>query len=433
MAARLARSLNFVELVFYGVGTIVGAGIYTILGAAGGMAGEAVWISLLCASLAAFITALSYAELVSMYPRAGAEYQFVRRAFPGRPLWPFLAGYLIALNAAATSATVALAFAGYLNVFVALPPPVTALALLALCTALNIWGLRQATWASIALICVEVGGLLLLIGAAGFDAAPARAPTLPSAGEIGPVFAATSLVFFIYIGFEDVANLAEEARQPRRDLPRALLISVVLTSVIYLLVTFAVLSVVSPEQLARSEAPLTTAANAIAPWLGNLLAVSALFATASTALISLVSISRLLFGMARQGDMPRALARTGDRRRTPWVAALALFAGACLLLPLGEVKLIASVSAFGVLLVFTAVQAALIALRLRKPHAARPFRVPGAVCGAPVLPALGIAICLALISQFEPIVYAVGLAALLAGALIYALMPRRRARAPSGS
>src|SRR5688500_6987231 len=123
--------------------------------------------------------------------------------------------------------------------------------------------------------------------------------------------------------------------------------------------------------------------------MGLALAVAALFATASTALIALVSISRLLFGMARDGDMPRALSRTWKTRKTPWIAALALFAGAILLLPIGEVKTVASVSSFGVLLAFSGVHVALIQLHFTAPRRKRPFQVPGAVWGVPLLPVLG--------------------------------------------
>ena len=228
----------------------MGAGIFTIIGSAAGLVGNALWVSLLFAGAAAFLTALSYAELIAMMPKARAEYQFLKAGFPEAPLVSFLAGFLIALNAAATSATVSLAFAGYLKVFLEVPVPLTALALLTLCTALNIAGLRQATWVGIGMIVVEVGGLLLLIAMGLHKGDPGQAITLPSFGDGAGIFAAAALVFFVYIGFENVANLSEEAKDARRDVPRALLWSVSLTSLLYLLVVWAVLSVVEPRQLA---------------------------------------------------------------------------------------------------------------------------------------------------------------------------------------
>jgi APA family basic amino acid/polyamine antiporter len=427
MATELKRSLTLTQLTFYGVGTIVGAGIYSVLGAAAGVAGHGVWLSLLLAGLAALLTALSYAELISMYPRAGAEYQFLRRAFPRLTLLSFFAGFLIALNAAATSATVALAFGGYLRVFLEIPAALTAFVLLGACTVVNIAGIRESTWVSMALICVEVAGLLLLIGAGFWHTdviAAVHWPDLADGAGAAGIFAGAALIFFIYIGFEDVANLAEETHEPRRDVPRALLISVMLTTVIYLLVAWVVLALATPATLAASESPLTAAAATITPALGWTLAITALFATASTALISLISISRLLFGMARDGALPGVLARLTPERRTPWVAALALFAAACALLPLGEVKVIASISALGVLSVFVGVQGALIMLRFTQPETPRGFRVPFAIGRMPVLPLLGIAMALALLTQFEAKVYAVGALAVGVGLVLRALAQR---------
>jgi basic amino acid/polyamine antiporter, APA family len=419
MTPQLVRSLSLTQLVLYGVGTIVGAGIYTIIGSAAGLAGAALWLSMLLAGVAAFLTALSYAELVGMYPRAGAEYQFLKAAFPKWPMLAFLAGFVIALNAMATSATVSLAFAGYFRVFLDWPAPLVALALLTVCTVVNIAGLRQATWVSITMIVVEVGGLVLLVVFGLVNGDAAHAITLPRFGDAPGIFAATALVFFVYIGFEDVANFAEEARQPRRDVPRAILISVLVTSAIYLLVIWAVFANLPPAKLAQSDSPLTTVGLQIAPWLGHTLAVTALFATASTALIALVSISRLLFGMARDGSLPKVLARTTAGRRAPWVAALVLYAGACLLLPLGEVGTIASISALGILLVFVTVHAAVIGLRFSAPAHDRPFRSPWRLGRVPLLPPLGMAISLALITQFKPVVYAVVLGGLALGVVVY--------------
>lgn len=418
----LSRSLSLPQLLFYGVGTIVGAGIYTIVGEAAGEAGRATWVSLLLAAGVALVTALSYAELVSAFPRAGAEYQFLKAAFPRWRVPAFLAGYLIALNAAATSATVALAFAGYLAVFWALPAAPVALVLLGACTLLNIAGIRQATWIGIALIAIEVGGLGLFVGMGLAQRELMAGVQWPEATQWPAVFGATALIFFIYIGFEDVANLAEESRHPQRDVPRALIASVVLVSLLYLLVVWVALGIAEPGDMAGSRSPLTDVGRRLAPWLGVTLAVAALFATASTALISLVSISRLLYGMARDGDMPQALSRTLSRRKTPWVAALCLFGAACALVPLGEVKTIASLSALGVLLVFFGVHLALIRLRWSQPALERPFRVWGAAGRLPLLPVAGALCCAALATRFDALVYGVFALALGLGLAAYAAM-----------
>lgn len=406
-AAELRPSLTLVELTFYGVGTVVGAGIYSVIGAAAGQVGDGVWISMLLATLVAVLTALSYAELVAAYPRAGAEFHFLKHAFPERPLLPYTAGLLIVLNAAATSAAVALSFGQYLHALVALPPLAIALALLALCTVLNIVGMKESTWLAILLICIEVGGLLLLIGG-GLATTDIRAGIgWPTSVQWPALLPAAALLFFVYLGFESIANLAEEAHTPTRDLPRALLLSVVVTSVIYVLVIWTALALSRPEQLAASSSPLRTVGDAIAPWMGDVLTITALFATASTALISLISSSRLLFGMARAGELPAALARLTPGRCTPWVAALAVAALSCALLALGRLEIMASISALGLCLVFTGVQVALIVLRFTQPGLVRPFRLPGTIGRVPLPAVAGTVATLILATQFEPQVYAV--------------------------
>jgi APA family basic amino acid/polyamine antiporter len=416
----LRRALGPVQLGLYAVGAIVGAGIYSVIGVAAGEAGRGMWLSFVAASVVALLTALSYAELASLSSKAGAEYQYLKLAMPRLRGLPTTVGMLIALNAAATAATVALAFAGYLDVFVPAPAPLVAAGLLLLCTGLNVLGIRESTWVGVSLIVVEVAGLLLLIGTGLLRGEPSQALEWPAAADAGGIFAATALVFFVYIGFEDIANLSEEAREPKRNVPRALLIGVALTSVLYFLVVLATLALVAPEDLADSDRPLSMATATVAPWLGKALAVAALVATASTALITLVSISRLLYGMARERDMPAAFGRELASRRSPWVAALVLGAAACALLPLGSVERTASVSALGILLVFTSIHVAVVVLRHRQPGRRRGFRVAWAIGPVPVPTALGALGCVALATRFEPVTYLVvgsvlGLAALVHG------------------
>lgn len=424
--AELARSLTLPQLILIGVGTVVGAGIYSVVGAAVALSGRATWLGMLLAGVVASLTALSYAELVSARHRAGAEYQFMRAAFPGHPRLAYLAGFLVVFNCVATAAAVALAFAGYLGRFVVAPETPSAVVLLAGCTLLNILGIRQAAWVGIALIFAEIGGLLLVIflGLARGDPASA----LSWAAPVGPagLFAGAALLFFAYIGFEEVANLAEEAREPMRDMPRALLASVVVTSVLYVALVWALLSALQPQELAASSAPLADAAERIAPWSGPVVAVAALFATASTALLSLASVSRLLFAMGRDGALPAVLAKTARARQTPWPAALLLLAATCAFLPLGKVEIVASVAALGVLIAFSGVHACLIALRLRPEAPTGGFRIPFSIRGIPATAVIGLFANLLLMTQFAPKVYVVVALTLAVGLGAYPFLRQRR-------
>jgi APA family basic amino acid/polyamine antiporter len=229
-------------------------------------------------------------------------------------------------------------------------------------------------------------------------------------------------VFFIYIGFEDIANLTEEAYNPTKNIPRALVLSVIITSVIYILVAISVIALLPPDELAKSSSPLVSVADAAGYKAGKYIGIAALFATASTALITLISISRMLFGMARDGDMPRSLSKILPKRKTPWVAALSLFVFTILLLSFGKIKIAASISSFWILIVFIAVQVSLITLRYKKPLIKRPFRTPFSIGKFPILPFIGILISTALLTQFDAIVYYVGFGVMPFGVAIYFLL-----------
>jgi amino acid transporter len=416
----LRRALGLPSLVFYAVGMILGAGVYSVIGAAAGEAGEALWVSFAIGAALAMATGLSYAELAAMYPRAGAEYVYVREALPGVRWLPVVVGIVFVMSVVSTATTVSIAFAGYLATWIDLPAMAVAAVLLAGLTGLNLLGIRETAWLNVIFTLVEVAGLVVVIAVA--MAAPGFLEPLAAPVPFAVVPAA-ALVFFAYLGFEQIANLAEEAREPERNIPRALVISVVVTSVLYVLVAIAVVTLVSPGELAASESPLATALSARAPAAARALAAIALFATANTGLISLVAVSRMVYGMARDGDLPPVFRTVLARRRTPWVASLAIGAIAIALVPLGGVAAVASLSSFGALLAFFAVNVAVIVLRRRKPRARRPFRVPLSVRGVPLLPVLGAAASLVLAIQLDATAYLGGAVAI---AVAFALYAARR-------
>jgi APA family basic amino acid/polyamine antiporter len=407
--------LGPVQLVFYSVGVIVGAGVYSVIGTAAGLAQQSLWLSFAVGAGVAVLTAVSYAEMATAYPEAGAEYIYIRRAWPNADWLPFAVGVVILIGGAAAAATVAIAFGGYLRVFIDVPPPWSALALLLACTALNIWGLRESSWANMLFTSIEVGGLLLVI-AAGL--AREGGPPPPAATEPA-IMAAAALLFFVYLGFEEVANLVEEVHKPARDLPLALFVSIAITTVLYILVALAVVHMVPPRDLAVSEAPLTAAVQSVWPRLGNTMSAIALFATANTVLITIIASSRLTFSMARDGEIHGMFAGLLERRQTPWVAAILSLVTAIVLLPIGSVKILAELSSFAALVAFFAVNLALIVLRYKQPHHPRPFRVPGAIGRMPVLPLAAIASIFFLLAHFDWLIYVAGAVALALTALAF--------------
>jgi APA family basic amino acid/polyamine antiporter len=413
---QLKPVLGPVQLIFYAVGVIVGAGVYSVLGAAAGLAQHSLWVSFLVSAGVALLTAISYAEMATSVPTAGAEYVYIQRAWPNASWLAFGVGAIILIGGAATAATVAMAFGGYLRVFVDIPAPAGAMLLLAGCTVLNVWGLRQSSWVNLLFTAIEVAGLLLVIALALMS--DAQAPAVATA-TTSSVMAAAALLFFVYLGFEEIANLAEEARNPGRDIPIALFISLALTTGLYITVSFAVLSLAAPSELATSEAPLAAAIQRVWAGAAQILGAIALFATANTVLITMIATSRVAFSMARDGEISNVVARLLPRRQTPWVAAILTFAMAAVLVPIGSVKILAEMSSFAALVAFFAVNVVLIVLRYRLPTLKRPFRVPFAIGQMPVLPVLAIVSIVALLIHFEWQIYAAGGIAVVASALAF--------------
>jgi len=417
--------LGPVQLIFYSVGVIIGAGVYSVIGAAAGLAQQGLWISFLVGALVAILTAFSYAEMTTAFPHAGAEYVYLRRALPKQSFAAFGVGMIILLGGAATAATVAVAFGGYLKQFLDVPVVVSAFMLLVACSALNVWGLQESSFANIIFTSIEIAGLLIVIAAGSMHGNLVTPLVAPLHFGIMP---AAAIIFFVYLGFEEIANMAEEVRNPARDLPRAIFASIGITTLLYILVSISVVALVSPDELAASEAPLADAIQKVWPGASGMLSGIALFATANTVLITLIATSRLAFSMGRDGEIPPIFGVVLPGRRTPWIAALLIFAICAALLPVGDLKILAELSSFSALLAFLAVNVALIILRYRMPQHRRPFRVPLNIGRMPFLPIAAIVSIGFLLAYFDWKIYAIGAAAVALLSIVFFL--RAGVRAP---
>lgn len=420
---KLKPTLGSVQLLFYCVGVIVGAGVYSVIGSAAGVAGQSIWLGFVLAAFVALLTGFAYAEMATAFPHAGAEYVYVKRAFPQAGLFSFGIGALILVGGAATATTVAVAFGGYLQTFLDIPVAWSASALLAACTLLNIWGLRESSWVNVAFTCIEISGLVLVIAAGvshGSIIEPLTAPIQPG------LFSAAAVLFFVFLGFEEIANLAEEIRDPPRDLPWAIFLSIGITTLLYVLVSLAVMVLATPHELAASTAPLTLAIQKVWPEAGGVLSAIALFATANTVLITLVATSRLAFSLARDNEIPAIFARVSHDKQSPWVGAILAFVLSLVLLPIGDLKILAELSSFVALLAFLAVNLTLIVLRFRLPDQPRPFRVPLNVGRLPLIPLAAMSTIVFLLANFDSRVYLAGGGILVAICIGYVV--RRSAR-----
>jgi len=318
--SELTRHMGLFHLTMYGVGLILGAGIYVLIGEAAGFAGNSMWISFLLGTVVAIFAGLSYAELSALYPKAAAEYTFVKNAFKNH-FFGFIIGWLTAITSIIVAATVALGFGGYLTQFVDLPITIGAILLIGILSIVNFIGIKESAWDNTIFALITAAGLVLTIFL-GFTIEPVESVDYFEApnGTTGIILAFV-LIFFAFIGFEDMANVAEEVKRPRKTIPRAIILSVVITGAIYVLVSLSVVRILSWEELAASSAPLADVAHSVLGINGSVtLSLIALFATASTVLITLVAGARILYGMAKSNSLPQILSRIHPKTKTPWIA-----------------------------------------------------------------------------------------------------------------
>jgi APA family basic amino acid/polyamine antiporter len=415
---RLPRVLGLMELTASGVGIIIGAGIYVLLGAATAEAGGTVWISFALAAVLCGLTALSYAELASMYPRAGAEFEYTRQVLPAR--WAFVVGWTMAAGLMVAAAAIAVGFAHYLRYFVDAPLAVAAVGLLAVEGLIALSGLRRSARLTLALSLIQVGGLLFIIA---IGAGHVGRYSLTAGPGAGGVLGGAALVFFAFIGFDEVITLAEETRQPTTVVPRALLLALGISTLLYVAVAVAAVSVIGADALGSSTRPLSDVmAHVLGGRAESVTAVIALISTTNTSLLALTAGSRIIYGMADSGALPRPLAALSSRHQVPANAVVTVMLGAIAFAVLGDLTLIASVTDFAVYVVFLAVNATVILLRYRAPDHERPFRIPGSIGRFPVLPLAAFAAAAIMLPQLSGTALLLGIGLVAVGAASFGLL-----------
>jgi APA family basic amino acid/polyamine antiporter len=410
----------------YGVGLILGAGIYVLIGEAVGFAGNSVWISFLLGTIVAIFAGLSYAELTALFPKAAAEYTFVKHAFKNNFI-AFIIGWLTAITSMITAATVALGFGGYFAQFVNLPITVSAIFLIGGLSIVNFIGIKESAWANTIFAIITAGGLGLIIFLGMTFDTPESIDYFEAPFGMTGIILAFVLIFFAYIGFEDMANVAEEVKKPKKTLPRAIILSVVITGIIYILVALSVVRILNWEELGRSAAPLADVADhAIGFGGGITLSAIALFATASTVLITLVAGSRILYGMAKSGSLPLLLSKVHSKTKSPWLAVIGIFITSIAFTFIGDIVIVANITVFAVVITFAMINLSVIVLRYTEPQLERPFRVPLNIGKFPILPLFGFVVTVYMAIQFDMTIVAVGLGIIVTGILFYIIYTRRK-------
>jgi len=399
MPKSLKREINLLTLVIYGTGIIVGAGIYALIGKATGTAGNSVWLSFLFGSILASFTAMSYAELSSMFPKSASEYHYVKNAFNSNVLGNIMCSAEIFVDLIACS-TIILAFSGYFSGFFDMPVVLISGIVLVLLSFINFIGIKESMFFVSAHTLIEIGGLIIIIilGIGSFGSV--NYMEMPMG--FGGILSASALIFFAFLGFEDIVNVAEETKTPKKTLPKAIILSLLVSSIIYILVSLSVVGMGDWQTLSTSDAPL---AYAIYSKFGldasNIISVIALVATAGTSLVFLIAGSRMIYGLSEAGEIPKIFSKIHPNTRTPWVSILASFVISMAFVLIGDLKLVASITTFGAFVVFVLVNLSAIILRYRKPNIKREFRMPFNIGKFPLLSFFGLLACLLMIFYLD--------------------------------
>ncbi|AYF78424.1 APC family permease [Nocardia yunnanensis] len=430
MSTPLNRAVSTRLLYFFILGDVLGAGVYVLVGSVAQVSGGAIWLPLLIALVLATLSAGSYAELATKYPRAGGSAHYATRALG--PAAGSLVGFCMLAGGVVSVGALARAFAGdYLQALVRVPIPLVVVVFLAALAALNIRGIKESLRANVFATLVELGGLVLIIVLGAWimirgDSDPSRLTEVGTAdrGVVSAVLAGTVLAFYSFVGFETSVNLAEEVRHPRRSYPTALFGALGTAGVVYILIGVVASVAVPTDELSRSSGPLLEVvriAGGVPDWLFS---VIALVAVANGALLTGIMASRLTYGMARDGLLPAVLSRVLPVRRTPWVAALVTSSISLLLALTGEVAALAETLVLLLLVVFAAVNCSVLILR-REPGEPGHFRIPT------VVPWLGLASCLFLATRIDGQVWLRGLILVGIGVLLALVNALRSRQHPS--
>ncbi|MBK5995218.1 APC family permease [Streptomyces sp. MBT58] len=423
----LRKSLTTSLLYFFILGDVLGAGVYVLVGQVAAESGGAVWAPLLVALCLALLTAASYAELVSKYPRAGGASHYANLAYG--PFFGFLAGFCMLAAGIVSVAALTRGFGGdYLSEFITLPVVLVSIAFLTALALMNARGIRESTRANVVATVIEVSGLLLVVGLGAWivlrgDGDMGRLTDLGTSRE-GPVAAVLSgavLAYYSFVGFETSVNVAEETRDPRRSYPRALFGALLTAGAVYVLVGVAATVTVPTGQLTESSGPLLEVVRAAGGVPTEVFSAIALVAVANGALLTGIMSSRLAYGMARDGLLPCFLTKVLSGRRTPWAAIVTTTALSLALALTGDVSTLASTLVLLLLVVFFLVNTSLLVLR-RDRVSQDHFRAPTLV------PVLGALSCVLLATQIERDVWLRGLIVLAVGAglgVIAAMRSRR--------
>ena len=368
----LKRIISLPMLIFYGLGNILGAGIYVLIGEIAGVSGLYMPLSFLLACVVIFFTALSYAELSSRYPVSAGEAVYLYEGFGSSKL-SILVGLAIAMSGMLSSATIIHGFYGYLSTFLDISEFFVSSLLVISLALVAIWGIGESVKVASLFTLLEVFGLMLVIyvGASfvSVDVQTVEKMIPPmDLAVLNSVILGAFLAFYAFIGFEDMVNVAQEVKEPSKTMPKAIVIVLFIATFLYISIALVSISVVSIDELSSTSAPLAMVFEKATGERAVVLSIIGMFAVINGALIQIIMVSRILYGMSTKGWMPKFLAKVNTKTATPVNATIAtavMILALTLFLPL---LTLAQSTSFLIFIIFTLVNFALIKIKLKDPH-----------------------------------------------------------------
>lgn len=388
----LKRSLNLPLLTLYGLGTILGAGIYVLVGKVAGIAGMYTPFAFLLAAVLAAFTGYSYARLSVRFPRSAGEALYVSRAFSNATLSSAV-GWMVILTGTVSAATIASGFVGYLSEFIVVPDFWASTVLIVMICALACWGITESVSVAAIITTIEVVGLLLVLWVLGDEFSKISElgsqllPPLDKSIWV-TIFLGAFLAFYAFIGFEDMVNVTEEVINPTRTMPLAILGALTLSSALYILVSLAAVLTLPLDELSASDSPMVSLLEGHNQLVAMIVGFISIIAVVNGALVQVIMGARVLYGMGCQGLAPGWFAAVFARTQTP-IRATVLIALAVWILTIGfPLVTLAKLTSFIILIVFAMVNASLVVVRLRE------SQVQGRLPIDILLPAMGTLLCM---------------------------------------
>lgn len=394
IAPALRRSIGLLPAVLYGLGVTVGAGIYVLVGTVAGRAGPHGPVAFAMAAVIMALTASSFAELVGRAPVSAGEAAYVRLGFRSERL-ALIVGILVAAAGIIAAAAITLGSVGYLRLLIGLPPQVLAVLVLLTMGTIAAIGISESAWTASIMTLIELAGLVAII-VIGFAWKPKLmldfSPTWDGLGHAAAwsgIFAATLLSVFAFIGFEGLANIAEEVHEPEKTLPRAIFLTLIISTALYMLVYWVAVSSIPAPELARSQAPLSLVFERVTGAPPHVVTLIAIIATLNGIIAQIVMSSRVLYGLANQGSLPAILAKVHLRTRTPLLATAITIALSIVLATALPIERLADMTSRVMLAIFALVNASLWLIKRRRETAP-----PGTFMAPTWVPLAGTLVCI---------------------------------------